>query len=103
MRIIFLLLIACFPVSIMAQEDFDKYFSDKVLRFDFIFAGNNIKTVVYPADMKEEPFYGGSKTNLVDPFDYGNFKYELFDLTENKLIYSRGFSTLFQEWQSIYR
>ena len=38
------------------QVDFNTYFSDKTLRFDFILAGNNQKTYVYPAAMKEEPF-----------------------------------------------
>jgi len=29
---------------------------------------------------------------LIDPFSYGNYKYELFDLTENNLIYSSIYS-----------
>ncbi|OFY61238.1 MAG: hypothetical protein A2V50_03040 [Bacteroidetes bacterium RBG_19FT_COMBO_42_10] len=41
-----------------AQVSFDSFFTDKVLRFDFMFAGNSAKTVVYPMGMKEEPFYG---------------------------------------------
>ncbi len=94
----FLLLVFSIPVT--AQVDFDKYFNDKVLRFDFMFAGNHRETVVYPVGMKEEPFWAGSKNNLIDPFDYGNFRYEVFDLAGNNLIYSRGFCTLFQEWQT---
>lgn len=82
------------------QSVFEKYFTDKVLRFDFMLAGNSNKTVVYPVGMKEEPIFGGSHENLVDPFDYGNFRYEVFDEAENRLIYSRGFCTLFQEWQT---
>ena len=89
-----------FPVLAAGQESFDKHFTDKVLRFDYMLAGNNKKTTVYPVGMKEEPFYGGSKTNLIDPFNYGNFKYEVFDSTGTNLIYSRGFCTLYQEWQT---
>ncbi len=55
MRIIQLLFIACFPASVIAQDNFDKYFTGKVLRFDYMLAGNNDKTVVYPVGMKEEP------------------------------------------------
>jgi hypothetical protein len=65
-----------------------------------MFAGNSQKTLVYPVAIKEEPFYGGSKVNLTDTFGYGNFKYEVFDTSDSTLIYSRGFSTLFQEWQT---
>ena len=87
-------------LALSGQTDFDRYFTDKVLRFDFMFAGDSRKTTVYPAGMKEETYFAGSRTNLIDPFDYGNFKYELFDSEGNKLIYSRGFCTLYQEWQT---
>ena len=96
---IFSALILC-TLSSSGQTSFEKYFTDKVLRFDFMLAGNSNKTVVYPVGMKEEPWFAGSHENLIDPFNYGNFKYEIFDATENLLIYSRGFCTLFQEWQT---
>ena len=97
-----LISIALISLSFLAnaQNNFDKYFYDKVLRFDFMFAGNAEKTLVYPVGMKEEPFWAGSMQNLIDPFNYGNFRYELYDSTGNTLIYSRGFCTLFQEWQT---
>jgi hypothetical protein len=94
------LLLICMSASLKAQDNFDKYFYDKVLRFDFMFAGNYQKTVVYPVGMKEEPYWAGSLKNLTDPFGYGNFMYELIDSASNMQIYSRGFSTLFQEWQT---
>ena len=58
------------------------------------------ETTVYPMGMKEEPFWAGSNTNLIDPFNYGNFRYEVFDDASDILIYSRGFSSLYQEWQT---
>jgi hypothetical protein len=63
-------------------------------------AGNSQKTTVYPVGMKEEPFWGGSRTNLIDPFNYGEFRYEIYDEAGDILIYSRGFCTLYQEWQT---
>ncbi len=101
MRIILslFLIIASLPLM-KAQPDFDSYFTDKVLRFDFMLAGNHRETLVYPVGMKQEPFYGGSKTQLTDPFGYGSFKYELIDPETDITIYSRGFCTLFQEWQT---
>ncbi len=90
----------CCSLMATAQNNFDKYFTDKVLRFDFMLAGDFHKTHVYPVAMKEEPFWAGSYNNLIDPFNYGNFVYELYDAASNTLIYSRGFCTLFQEWQT---
>ena len=100
MRTILLLFLLSVSTMLQAQENFDKYFIDKVLRFDFMLAGNNQKTVVYPVGMKEEPFWAGSKSNLINPVNSGNFKYELFDATSNTLIYSKAFCSLFQEWQT---
>jgi hypothetical protein len=93
-------ILICASLQGPAQSSFENYFAGKVLRFDFMLAGNSQKTMVYPVGMKEEPHWAGSDNNLIDPFNYGNFKYELFDLSGNNLIYSRGFSTLFQEWQT---
>jgi len=63
-------------------------------------AGNSSETKVFPSGIREEPFWGGSLTNFTDPFGYGNFRYEVFDVASGKLIYSRGFCTLYQEWQT---
>jgi hypothetical protein len=100
MRRIVLLLFSFITAFASAQVSFDKYFTDKVLRFDYMLAGNSSRTVVYPVGMKEEPFFGGSKTQLTDPFHFGNLKYEIFDAVDNTLLYSRGFCTLYQEWQT---
>jgi hypothetical protein len=100
MRTIFSSILLTISLSVAGQVKFSDYFMPKVLRFDFMFAGNKETTLVYPAGMKEEPNWAGSNTNLADPFNYGNFKYELFDEASGTLIYSRGFSSLFQEWQT---
>ncbi len=100
MRGIITVVLLSISLSAFNQTDYGKYFTDKVLRFDFMLAGNHEKTVVYPVAMKKEPYWAGSAETLLDPFDYGNFKYELYSAGDNKLIYSRGFSTLYQEWQT---
>ncbi len=87
-------------MSLQAQVIFDDYFTDRTMRFDYMLAGNSTTTKVYPVAIREEPFWGGSLVNLSDPFGYGNLKYELFDAASGTLIYSRGFCTLYQEWQT---
>jgi len=100
MRTSILCILFAFSIPGMAQQGYDKYFTDKVLRFDFMFSGNSEKTIVYPVGLKEESLFAGSRTNLIDPFNSGNFKYEVYDEAENRLIYSKGFCTLYQEWQT---
>ena len=96
--ILFILFTCSIPGT--GQQSYDTYFTNKVLRFDFMFSGNSQKTTVFPVGFKEEPQFAGSRTNLLDPFSSGNFKYEVYDEAENKLIYSKGFCTLYQEWQT---
>jgi len=100
MRTIISFILFSVSITLQAQDNFNKYFINKVLRFDFMLAGNSQKTTVYSVGMKEEPFWAGSNTNLINPFNLGNFKYEVFDDAGNTLIYSRSFCTLFQEWQT---
>ena len=38
--------------------------------------------------------------NLIDTLNFGNHLVEVYDSVTNTLIFSRGFSSLFQEWQT---
>ncbi len=96
-----LLLFICCSIVLYAQVDFDKYFLDKTLRIDYIHTGNNVDDSYSIDELKEEPFWGGSKKNLIDKFNYGNFKFAVFDDASGEMIYSRTYSTLFNEWQTI--
>lgn len=100
MRIASFLSFLIVSLSVQAQIVFEDYFVDRTMRFDFMLAGNSTTTKVYPVSFREEPFWGGSLVNLTDPFGYGNFRYEVFDDSTRTLLFSRGFCTLYQEWQS---
>lgn len=100
MKTSILFILVCIGVTVRAQDDFTKYFIPKTLRVDYILAGNADSTYVYPNQLKEEPYWGGSRINLVDSFGYGDYQVEVYDKKSDKLIYSRGFCTLFKEWQT---
>jgi len=70
------------------------------MRVDFIFAGNNKTEKLYLEQIKKESLWGGSKTNLIDRFNYGEYKFEVIDSTTDQIIFTRGFCTLFEEWQT---
>lgn len=99
MKLIFFLLIL---ISISySQINFDDYFEDKTLRFDYFHSGDKENDYYSFDELIEEPYWGGSKVNLIDKFNYGRYKFEVYDVANNKLIYSRGYSTIFNEWQTI--
>lgn len=83
-----------------SQIDFDDYFEDKTLRLDYFHTGDSLNDYYSIDELIEEPYWGGSKVNLIDKFSYGRYKFEVYDKASNTLIYSRGYSTLFNEWQT---
>jgi len=91
--------VAVAPASAEGMETFDEFFLPKTLRIDYIMAGNNFETTVYFSGMKQEPYWGGNRKTLVDPFNYGSFRIYAIDSATRTIIFSKGFCNLFQEWQ----
>lgn len=89
-------------LNIFAQEapEFDTYFLGKTLRFDYYHSGNSENESITSDREREEPYWAGSKKNLIDPFRYGKYMVMIYDSASGKLIYSKGYSTLFSEWQT---
>jgi hypothetical protein len=78
---------------------FNQYFENKTLRVDYYLAGNDHEEIVYFREMKREPQWGGNPKNLIDPRQTGSYRYLLKDSVTGILLFSRGFCSLFQEWQ----
>ncbi len=100
MKLILLFLYTLTPVLLFSQNSFEKYFSSHSMRFDFLIAGNDKMETVYPQQIKKEFYWGGPKKYHSDLFNYGNYRFRVFDEKSDSLIFSKGFSTLFEEWRS---
>ncbi len=71
------------------------------MRVDFVLVGNaNNEEIKLDEILQKKPYWGGSKTNLIDELNYGEYKFEVLDLKTKTVIYSQGFCTLFEEWQT---
>ena len=101
-RSIFIFLLFIFTVNniVYGQIKFSDFFENKVLRIDYILAGDSKHSEIYLQELKQENQYAGSKMNFVDFSDYGTYRYRLFDYESNRLIFSKGFCPLFEEWQT---
>ncbi|MFA7420721.1 MAG: M64 family metallopeptidase [Melioribacteraceae bacterium] len=95
-----ILFLVLFVVSVNAQIKFDDYFVDKTLRFDFYHTGDRTSETISYDKMIEEGVWSGSKKNLLDKLQYGHYLVKVVNPDDNQEIYSRGFSTLYQEWQT---
>jgi hypothetical protein len=87
-------------LSFTSFGQFENYFSNQTLRLDYTHAGDAENEFYYLDEIIAEPFWGGSKTNLIDRFKYGKYYFEVYDQASGVLIYSRGYSSLFAEWQT---
>ncbi len=93
------ILFCCFA-SQTVNAQFEKYFREKTLRFDFYHCGDNRTECYYFDELIEEPYWAGSKVSLVDTTGYGNQMFKIVDVASGTVIYSRSYCTLFNEWQT---
>lgn len=85
--------------SICTEDvDYDTYFTPDRLRINMVFAGNSEKQEFFLSDIYKECAWAGSPNSLIDKLGYGQYFFEVF--SGDKLIFSRGFSTLFEEWRT---
>ncbi len=79
---------------------FDEFFLDKALRIDLYQSGDAKSESVTIRRISEEAIWPESKTGLLPPFDYGRYVYRIYDAASNRLIFSRGFDTMFAEYKT---
>ncbi|MBK9355857.1 MAG: peptidase M64 [Bacteroidales bacterium] len=96
----FFLIFFLMVMGFNAEAQFETYFLNKTLRIDFMHSGNSTTDAYALDELIEEPFWGGSKVNLVTSSDFGNYRFTVTDPETGILIYSHGYSSLFSEWQT---
>lgn len=89
-----------FLVVQKSDAQFNKLFEEKTLRLDYYHCGNADSEMFFFDELIQEPFWAGSKTNLIDTKGYGNNFVEVRTADTRELIFSRGYCTLFGEWQT---
>ena len=95
-----LLFLVLFPVSLMAQGNFNDFFTNGVFRFDYLLSGSSKFARVTEVQQKWEPFWGGTTKIAIEEQTLGNYRFNVRDLATRTVIYRQGFSPLFQEWQT---
>lgn len=99
-----LLLVIFFSLNIYAQNssevDFGKYFSENTMRVDYFHSGTSTEEQFSLDRMVNDGLWAGSRTVLTDELNRGLYFFKVIDTLTGKLIYSRGFASIFGEWQS---
>lgn len=83
-----------------AKAQYDVHFTDQQLRIDYYIYGN-ADSCYYALDKYVmEPKWGGTRYNMIDSLNYGDYLFEVMLHDSDVVIYSRGYCNLFGEWQT---
>jgi len=81
-------------------QNFSNWFTSGALRVDLEMAGDAGATAYFLDGLSAEPYFSGNPDQLIDPFDYGDHMFTLYDQQTGTLIYRSTFCTLYREWQT---
>ena len=81
-------------------NNFDSRFTGNTMRFDFHHAGDSKQEFYYFDKVVREGIWAGSKTSLINPFDYGEQHFRIIDTKTGDVLYKNNYCTLFNEWQT---
>lgn len=98
MKTLFAFLFCC--TSLLSAQIFDQFFVDKTMRVDYFHTGTQGAEIISLDKIYQGGIYSGSKTQLLDQLNFGEFMVRVYDVASAQMIYSRGYSTMFNEWQS---
>ena len=79
---------------------FDDDFTGATLRLDLYHLGTGDEERYTLDRARIEGPWPGSRTQLLDPTNLGESLVEVVDAASNRVLYTRGFATIFGEWQT---
>jgi hypothetical protein len=81
--------------------DFSRYFQDKTMRVDYFHSGTATEENFAADRVVSDGIWSGSKNVLTDDLGLGPYFFEVVDSETKLLLYSKGFGSIFGEWQTI--
>ena len=88
------LLIVLALLPMMAWAQFDQFFTESSLRVDYCLTGNQKETTYSLKEMIREPYWSGSKTNLIDTLEFGNYIVRVYESGTDNMLFSKGYQNL---------
>jgi hypothetical protein len=87
-------------LTLVAQAQYAEYFTNATMRLDYNHIGNANEEHFAFDQMVNDGQWAGSKTALADELNLGKYFFEIKDPKSGKLLYSRGFSSIYGEWET---
>jgi hypothetical protein len=93
--------LALLLASAALAGDFDDHFTGRTLRFDYVHAGTASEEHIALDALRLEGDWPGSRSQLLDYTGMGKYRFELVEVASQRTLYSRGFSSIYGEWETI--
>jgi uncharacterized FlaG/YvyC family protein len=96
------LLTLFFSSALLVSEDipFEACFTDHTMRIDFFQTGDSDETYVSIDQIYKYPKWAGNPKKTIDTMNSGMYYVKIVDKATNRLLYSKGFATLFGEYKT---
>jgi len=88
------------PADARFNAPFESRFTGKTLRFDYFHSGVAKEEHVSLDGLRLEGDWPGSRVRLLDDSNLGKYLFEVIDPGTNQAIWSRGFSSIYGEWET---
>lgn len=79
---------------------YSKHFTDATMRLDYYHVGNAEEEHFAFDQMVNDGTWAGSKAILIDELNLGKYYFEIIDMDTDMVLYSRGFSSIYGEWET---
>ena len=105
MRLVAVPIFALFVVAVFSAgrlqsaSTFDTFFAADTMRVDYFHSGGRGTEMVALDHVLNDGAWPGNRTRLVDDTNLGKYLFEVVDRDTNQVIYSRGFASIFGEWE----
>ncbi len=80
---------------------FDADFTGRTMRLDYFHSGSATEEHISLDRVVSDGPWPGSRTRLLDDLNLGKYFFEVTDRATNRVLYSRGFSSIYGEWETI--
>jgi hypothetical protein len=83
-----------------ASVTYDVFFAERTMRVDYFHTGNATTEIVSLDRVVADGPWAGSKKRLLDDTNLGKYFFEVRDTESERLLYSRGFASIYGEWET---
>jgi hypothetical protein len=82
------------------SPQFDRYFEARTMRLDYFHTGKLEQEIFSVERIVSDGVWAGSRARLIDDTGLGKYFFKVFDRDSGQLIYSRGFASIYGEWET---